>query len=81
VTSNLNLRLAVNDVMLHFLIWSQRLQFVINYVFLTITFETGLLINVSQHCIIPFTTSVSYYPSSVLLPFLHTSDYNLSVLH
>jgi len=72
--------LVVNDVMPHFLIWSQRFQLVINYVFLTITFETGLLINVSQDCIIPFTTPVNYYPSLVLLPFLHTSDYNLSAL-
>jgi len=39
VTSQLNLLLTVNDVMPHFLIWSQRFQFVINYIFLTITFE------------------------------------------
>jgi len=72
--------LVVNDVMPHFLIRSQRFQLVINYVFLTITFETELLINMSQHCIIPFTTPVNYYPRLVLLPFLHTSDYNLSTL-
>jgi len=53
----------------HFLIRSQRFQLVINYVFLTITFETGLLINVSQDCTIPFTTPVNYYPSLVLLSF------------
>jgi len=64
----------------HFLIWSQRFQLVINYVFLTITFKTGLLLNVSQDCIIPFTTPVNYYPSLVLPPFLHTSDYSLSAL-
>jgi len=39
VTSHLNRRLAVNDVMPHFLIWSQRFELVFNYVFLTITLE------------------------------------------
>jgi len=47
VTSKLSFWLDVNDVMPFFLIWSQRFQMVIRYVFLTITFETGLLINVS----------------------------------
>jgi len=60
----------------HFLIWSQRFQLAIDYVFLTFTSETGLLINMSQDCIIPFTTPVNYYPSLVLLPFFHTSDYS-----
>jgi len=41
--------LAVNDVMLYFLIWSQCIQSAINYAFLTNTFETGLIRNASQH--------------------------------
>jgi len=63
VTSNFNLRFAVNDVMPYFLIWSQPLQLIISYIFLTITFQTGLPINVSQD--VPFTTPVNYYPNLV----------------
>jgi len=38
----------------YFLIWSQRFQLAINCIFLTITFETGLVRNVSQDDSIPF---------------------------
>jgi len=35
------------------------------YIFLTITFEMGLLIKVSQGYFIPFTTPVNCYPNLV----------------
>ena len=49
----------------YFLIWSQCFQLAINCVFLTITFEKGLLRNVSQDDSIPVTTPVNYYTSLV----------------
>ena len=65
MTSDFNLSLAVNDVMPYFLIWSQRFQLAISYIFLTITFEMGLLINVSQDDSTPFTSPVNCYPKLV----------------
>jgi len=52
----------------------------INCIFLTITFETGLLRIVSQDDSIPFTTPVNHYSSLAWHHFLHTSYYNLSTL-
>jgi len=52
----------------------------INCIFLTITFEPGLLRNVSQDDSLPFTTPVNYYSSLAWHHFLHTSYGNLSTL-
>jgi len=64
----------------YLLIWSQRFQLAIKCIFLTITFEKGLLRNVSQDDSIPLTTPVNYYSSLAWHHFLHTSYYNLSNL-
>jgi len=64
----------------YFLIWSQRFQLAINCIFLTNTFETGLLRNASQDDSIPITMPVIYYSNLVWHHFLHTSYYNLSTL-
>ena len=80
MTSNLNLRLTVNDVMPTSLYGHNVYQLAINCIFLTITFETRILRAVSQDGSIPFTKPVKYYSSLVLPHFLHKGT-EFGVLH